>query len=392
MNNHSIIINVGRQIGSGGGMIARKLAEEFGCTLYDKELLNLAAKESGFSERFFEENDEQKGFFKSLFHVRVPLVNENNYYHNNFSQESLYQIQSDAIRKAADNGNCVFVGRTADYILRDYKNVVNIFITADLAQRVERVCRRQNLTIEEAQKYVHKREEERASYYNYYTGKQWGVKPNEIDPAVTARVPVILTEKDGYFTDEYQAMPKDGYTELFKKMLDHPNIDIRLQTLAKDCLKLEEGKIFFECSEFDGDVIFTGMTDELFDLCFGALPYRSLRFDFSYHDEDSFQPEAVVNYTVDEEFTRITEFKKMTGRKVEGTTIMKEYSLDYSPDTGLLPYYAILNDENKALYEKYANLAKEYKNLHLLGRLAEYKYYNMDAITEKALELCERMV
>ena len=174
MNNHSIIINVGRQIGSGGGMIARKLAEEFGCTLYDKELLNLAAKESGFSERFFEENDEQKGFFKSLFHVRVPLVNENNYYHNNFSQESLYQIQSDVIRKAADNGNCVFVGRTADYILRDYKNVVNIFITADLAQRVERVCKRRNLTIEEAQKYVHKREEERASYYNYYTGKQWG--------------------------------------------------------------------------------------------------------------------------------------------------------------------------------------------------------------------------
>ena len=187
-------------------------------------------------------------------------------------------------------------------------------------------------------------------------------------------------------------MPKDGYTELFKKMLDHPNIDIRLQTLAKDCLKLEEGNIFFECSEFNGDVIFTGMTDELFDLCFGALPYRSLRFDFSYLDIDSFQPEAVVNYTVDEDYTRITEFKKMTGQKVEGTTIMKEYSLDYAPDTELLPYYAILNDENKALYEKYANLAKEYKNLHLLGRLAEYKYYNMDAITEKALELCERMV
>lgn len=225
-----------------------------------------------------------------------------------------------------------------------------------------------------------------------YTGKQWGVKPNEIDPAVTARVPVILTEKDGYFTDEYQAMPGEGYTELFKKMLDHPNIDVRLQTLAKDCIKLEEGKIFFECSEFDGDVIFTGMTDELFDRCFGALPYRSLRFDFSYHDIDSFQPEAVVNYTVDEEFTRITEFKKMTGQKVVGTTIMKEYSLDYAPDTELLPYYAILNDENKGLYEKYANLAKEYKNLHLLGRLAEYKYYNMDAITEKALELCERMV
>ena len=224
-----------------------------------------------------------------------------------------------------------------------------------------------------------------------YTGKQWGVKPNEIDPAVTARVPVILTERDGYFTDKYQAMPKDGYTKLFEKMLDHPNIDIRLQTKAKDCLKFENGNIFFECTEFDGNVIFTGMTDELFDRCFGALPYRSLKFDFSYHKVDSYQPEAVVNYTVDEDYTRITEFKKMTGQKVEGTTIMKEYSLNYEPKTDLLPYYAILNDENKALYEKYEKLAKEYKNLHLLGRLAEYKYYNMDAITEKALELCERM-
>ena len=224
-----------------------------------------------------------------------------------------------------------------------------------------------------------------------YTGKQWGLKPDEIDPAVTARVPVILTERDGYFTDEYQAMPKEGYTALFKKMLAHPDIDIRLNTSARDILKLENGKILFECAEFEGKVIFTGMTDELFDRCFGSLPYRSLKFDFSYHNTDSYQPEAVVNYTVDEDFTRITEFKKMTGQKVKGTTIMKEYSLKFVPDTELIPYYAILNDENKALYNKYAGLATEYKNLYLLGRLAEYQYYNMDAITKKALELCERI-
>lgn len=224
-----------------------------------------------------------------------------------------------------------------------------------------------------------------------YTGKQWGLKPDEIDPAVTARVPVILTERDGYFTDEYQAMPQEGYTALFKKMLAHPDIDIRLNTSAKDILKLENGKILFECAEFEGKVIFTGMTDELFDRCFGSLPYRSLKFDFSYHNTDSYQPEAVVNYTVDEDFTRITEFKKMTGQKVKGTTIMKEYSLKFVPDTELIPYYAILNDENKALYNKYAGLATEYKNLYLLGRLAEYQYYNMDAITKKALELCERI-
>ena len=115
-----IIINVGRQIGSGGHIIAEKLAEDFGCKCYDRELLNLAAKESGFSEKFFEQNDEQKGFFKSLFHSHLPFLSDNNFYHNDFSQEGLYKFQSDAIRKAADQGNCVFVGRTADYVLRDY--------------------------------------------------------------------------------------------------------------------------------------------------------------------------------------------------------------------------------------------------------------------------------
>lgn len=121
-----IIINVGRQIGSGGHIIAEKLAEAFGCKCYDRELLNLAAKESGFSEKFFEQNDEQKGFFKALFHTHLPFLSDSNFYHNDFSQEGLYKFQSDAIRKAADEGNCVFVGRTADYVLRDYKNVINI--------------------------------------------------------------------------------------------------------------------------------------------------------------------------------------------------------------------------------------------------------------------------
>lgn len=174
MDDQKIIINVGRQIGSGGRVIAKKLAEEFGCKFYDKELLNLAARESGFSEKFFEQNDERKGFLRSLFHFHVPLLGENNFYRNNFSQESLYQFQSDAIRKAADEGSCVFVGRTADYVLRDYKNTVNIFITASMDQRIQRVCKRHGLTRAEARKYIHRHEENRASYYNYYTGKLWG--------------------------------------------------------------------------------------------------------------------------------------------------------------------------------------------------------------------------
>lgn len=170
----TIIINVGRQIGSGGRIIAKMLADTFGCKFYDKELLNLAAKESGFSEKFFEQNDEQKGFLKSLFHIHVPLMGENNFYKSNFSQDSLYQFQSDAIRKAATQGSCVFVGRTADYVLRDFKNTVSVFITANIDQRIQRVCKRYNMSRAEARKYIHSREEDRATYYNYYTGKTWG--------------------------------------------------------------------------------------------------------------------------------------------------------------------------------------------------------------------------
>lgn len=174
MDNNNIIINIGRQIGSGGRIIAKKLADEFSCKFYDKEILNLAAKESGFNEKFFEQNDEQKGFLKSIFHIHAPLLGENNFYKNNFSQDSLYQFQSDAIRKAAEGGSCVFVGRTADYILRDCKNAVSVFITANIDHRIQRVCKRHNFDRATARKYIRSKEDERASYYNYYTGKKWG--------------------------------------------------------------------------------------------------------------------------------------------------------------------------------------------------------------------------
>lgn len=169
-----IIINVGRQVGSGGLTIAKMLAADFNCKLYDKELLNLAAKESGFSEKFFERNDERKGFFKTLSHLHVPFVSDNNLYHNDLSDESLYQFQSEAIRKAALAGNCVFVGRTADYVLREMKGIISIFITADFEDRIKRVCKRHNFDRGTAIKFIKDRESARAHYYNFYTGKKWG--------------------------------------------------------------------------------------------------------------------------------------------------------------------------------------------------------------------------
>lgn len=174
MENKKIIINVGRQLGSGGRVIAKMLADDFGCGFYDRELLNLAAKESGFREELFEQNDEHKGFFRSLFHTLSPHVSETSFYNNDMSQEGLFKLQSDAIRKAADGGSCVFVGRCADYVLRDYENVFNIFITADTEYRIRQVMERKGCDEAKARKIINSGDSERASYYNYYTGKKWG--------------------------------------------------------------------------------------------------------------------------------------------------------------------------------------------------------------------------
>ena len=173
MENKHIIINVGRQLGSGGHVIARMLASEFNAKLYDKEILNLAAKESGFSEKIFEQNDEKKGFFRGLLNMGSPHVSSGGY-KSGFSQESLFQFQSDAIRKAAKAGSCVFGGRCADYVLRDFDNTVNIFITASMDYRISQIMNKQHIDKEAAQKFIEQGEGKRAAYYNYYTGKKWG--------------------------------------------------------------------------------------------------------------------------------------------------------------------------------------------------------------------------
>lgn len=169
-----IIINVGRQVGAGGQEIGRMLAQDFDAKFYDRELLNLAAKESGFSEKIFKQNDEKKGFLKGLLNVQMPHLSGGNLYSSNFSQESLFQFQSDAIRKAAAEGSCVFLGRCADYILRDFDNVVNVFITASMDFRVKLVSKVKELDADHTRKLIEHVESARSQYYNYYTGKKWG--------------------------------------------------------------------------------------------------------------------------------------------------------------------------------------------------------------------------
>lgn len=173
--NEKVIINIGRQLCAGGLEIGRLLAEEFNAKFYDRELLNLAAKESGFSEEFFKKNDEKTGFLRSFLHIPLSNASSNtNFYQSNFSQEGLFKFQCDAIAKAAAEGSCVFVGRCADYVLRDMPNTVNVFITASLEDRARLFMKEKGVTYEEALRRIDHIESRRSSYYNYYTGKRWG--------------------------------------------------------------------------------------------------------------------------------------------------------------------------------------------------------------------------
>ena len=225
--------------------------------------------------------------------------------------------------------------------------------------------------------------------FRNYTAKQWGMKPEEIDPEVTARVPVLIGRDDRYFNDKYQAIPKEGYTKIFERMLNHPNIKLMLNTDYKEVINIdfEDKKIYFFEQEFKGKLIFTGMIDELFGYKFGELPYRTLDLKFETVEKEYLQEVAVINYPNDYDFTRITEFKHIHPVESEKTTILKEYPKNYKK--GDIPYYPVFTKENRERYDKYKELAEEFDNLILVGRLADYRYYDMDDIVKKALEVFE---
>lgn len=228
--------------------------------------------------------------------------------------------------------------------------------------------------------------------FKYYTMKQWDMKVEELDSAVSARVPVNTSYDDRYFNDTYQYMPKEGYTKLIEKMLDNEHIEVLLSTNVTDILKLVDGTVYYNGEVFEGDVYYTGAIDELFDYKHGELPYRSLDLILERLNK-TFQEAATENYPEnDVKFTRITEYKHFMEEEPKGVTyIHTEYPFPYrrNCEVGNVPYYPIISDENQELYETYVKEASKYPKLHLIGRLAEYKYYNMDAIVLKALEMCK---
>ena len=212
-----------------------------------------------------------------------------------------------------------------------------------------------------------------------YTLKQWDMRPEELSPSVTARVPVLVSYDTRYFQDTYQAMPREGYTVLFRRMLAHPNIRVLLGA---------EWKEVKDEVKFDR-LIYTGPIDEFFNYLHGPLPYRSLRFQFETYQTEWFQEVAQINYPNDHTYTRITEFKHLSGQNyLPRTSIAYEYSMAYQPGENE-PYYPIPRDENQERYRLYQQEAKKLKYVYFAGRLGDYRYYNMDQAVAKALTLFE---
>lgn len=228
--------------------------------------------------------------------------------------------------------------------------------------------------------------------YSLYTAKQWGVPANEIDPSILKRVPLRFSYKEGYFDDKYQVLPETTYEAFFQELLNHVNIEVKLQVEALEHLSIVDNNIQWDNNAFPGIVVYTGALDELLGLCYGSLPYRSLKFDLKYEKIESKQPAPVVAYPQADGYTRITEFKKIPVQKTTGTSYAVEYPLKYENAKTSEPYYPVLTKESQEMYQKYRILVDKIDNLYCCGRLADFKYYNMDQALERALEICDTIV
>ncbi len=276
---------------------------------------------------------------------------------------------------ASVDGQLVPIPINLDTINRLYgENLTSFQLEEWFAQRAEKkdVClTSEDVVVNKVGRELYEK------FFRGYTRKQWGLDPSELDAQVTARVPTRTNRDDRYFTDSYQAMPKQGFTRMFSKMLDHPNIKVMLNTDYREVRDFVPFK----------ELIFTGPVDEYFDCRYGKLPYRCLEFKHETVNKEWVQPVAVINYPNDYAYTRVTEFKHLTGQEHQKTSLVYEFSCAEGD-----PYYPIPRSENAELYKKYAALAEQTPNVHFVGRLATYKYYNMDQVVAQALTTYSKIV
>lgn len=258
---------------------------------------------------------------------------------------------------------------------------------------------RENITILELKKHQDPLIQKVANFvyenlFLNYTTKMWNLKPDEIDESVTARIPVILSYKNTYFSDQYEGLPEDGYTKTFEKILDHPNITVHLNNDAINILHKKENTIFIENP--NEIIVYTGPLDKLFNNMYGVLDYRSLYFEFETLNQDNYQKTAVVNFPAHPQMTRITEYKNMTLQKdaKNKTVISKEFpgTYDEKDQKWNEPYYPLATNDARNKYNQYLNHSQKFKNLYLCGRLATYKYLNMDQAIENAIQVAKEII
>ena len=303
-----------------------------------------------------------------IFHTNSQAVFE---YLSRFTAWRRYEHRV----KASVDGQLLPIPINLDTINALYGLTLTAFDVEDffakVAEPVERIRTSEDVVVSRVGRELY------AKFFRNYTRKQWGLDPSELDASVTARVPTRTNRDDRYFLDTYQAMPRHGYTRMFERLLDHPNIHVLLNADYKDVVDVVPHR----------EVVFTGPVDEYFDYRFGKLPYRSLEFRHETLNQEWHQPAPVVNYPNEHEYTRVTEFKYLTGQEHPKTSIVYEY-----PRAEGDPYYPIPRPENAELYKRYKALADETPGVWFVGRLATYKYYNMDQVVAQALATYQRMI
>jgi UDP-galactopyranose mutase len=303
-----------------------------------------------------------------IFHTNSREVFE---YLSRFTEWRSYQHR---VRACVD-GQIVPIPINLDTINSLYGLNLTSFEVADffkkVAESVEHVRTSEDVVVSQVGRELYEK------FFRNYTRKQWGLDPSELDSSVTSRIPTRTNRDDRYFTDTYQAMPLHGFTRMFENMLDHPNIKLLLNC---DYREVEKELPFRE-------MIYTGPVDAFFGYCYGNLPYRSLEFKHETHNVATFQSAPVINYPNDQLYTRVTEFKYLTGQEHAKTSIVYEF-----PQSEGDAYYPIPRKENSVLYAKYKTLADNTPGIYFVGRLATYKYYNMDQIVGQALTTYAKMM
>lgn len=371
--------------GLAGGILARKLAEES-----NKKIL-IVERRNHIAGNTFDYNDEHgvkvQKYGPHVLHTNIDKVYE---FITKFCEPINYRTKCEAVIDSISTPS-PFNFKTIDqfYSAEDSealkKKLLEYYNNRPSVTVVEMLEAGDNV-IKGFAEFLFEKD------YRPYTAKQWNLKPEEIDPSVLKRVPIVLSYGDTYFYDKYEFMPKDGFVEMYRNIIDHPNIAICLGVDALQHISFIDNRVLYDREEVK--LIYTGAIDELFNYKYGVLPYRSLKFDFKSINSDSFQNAAIVAYPQVDGYTRITEYTKMPFQYCDGwTCIAYEYPVNYDKNAvvGSEPYYPVLTVESLQTYQKYLEYSKQFKNLVLCGRLADFKYYNMDQVILRTLNLYEEM-